>query len=233
MKYVDPVFEGLFLKRYKRFFADIELEGKTITAHVANTGSLRTCLSNGAPCRVTFNDDPKRKLKYSLQQIKTPGSWVGVNTQHANSLAWEAWEKKILTSWEGFDHAQREVKISAETRFDLALFKANKLKRYVEIKNVTMAENNVAMFPDAETTRGQKHLRELTSLRKSGVETELLFVVQRSDCTAFRPAQEIDKVYADLLKMAASAGVIVSCYAADLYTDRIELNPNKKIAIQL
>jgi sugar fermentation stimulation protein A len=229
MQLPQPIEDGIFIKRYKRFFAEFELNGKTEVAHVPNTGSLKGLLTKGSPCRVSFSNDPKRKLKYTLQQLKAETSWVGVNTQNANSLVKEAWEKKHIEHWKSFDSIKPEIKISKESRLDFALFKEGQLCRYIEVKNVTMSEGSMAMFPDAETTRGQKHLSELIRLKSEGFEVEMLFVVQRADCLSFRAAHEVDAKYAKLLKEASDAGVEISVYAVNIAADRIELG--KKLII--
>ena len=233
MIFQDTVLEGLFQKRYKRFFVDFELDGETQTAHCANTGSMHGLLIEGAPVRVTHTNDPKRKLKYGLQMIKTPTSWVGVNTMLPNKLVWEAWEAGKFKAWKKFDSAKREYKLNPKTRLDMALFKDDEAVHFIEIKNVTLAEGNVALFPDAKTERGQKHLRELTELVEQGYSAEMLYVVQRTDCDTFSPAKEFDPEYARLLKEAKKAGVKVSAYPVEMSSDRIELDTSQPLKIKL
>ncbi len=213
MKFTEPAREALFLKRYKRFFADVDLNGKLVVSHVPNTGSLKTCLFPNSPCIVTESNNPERKLKATLQFLKTPTTWVGVNTALPNQLAYEAWEKKQVPDWAAFQAAQREYKISKETRLDLVLaptpedLKAQKNLYFVEVKNVTYAEDGLAQFPDAETTRGQKHLLELMKLKSEGHGAEILFVIQRSDGRKFKGAEHSEPRYAELLSEAYRAGV--------------------------
>lgn len=222
MKFEEVAREAQFIKRYKRFFADVHLAGEVVVAHVPNTGSLKTCLFEGAPCVVTESSNPMRKLKATLQFLRTPTSWVGVNTSLPNGLVFEAWELGKIAAWRDFSQAQREFKISKETRLDLVLARGEqdlaerKNLHYVEIKNVTLAENGVALFPDAETTRGQKHLRELITLKNAGHGAEIVFVVQRQDCPEFGPADHIDAEYGRLLREAVAAGVSVNAYACDI-----------------
>ena len=176
MKFKTVVQEGIFLKRYKRFFADVRLNGKIVVAHVPNTGSMKGAAEPDAPCLVTPSDNPERKLKYTLEAIRaSSGAWVGVNTSWPNLLAKEAFEQKVFTHWKKFDVLQSEVKLSAETRIDLVLENSkSKKKHFVEIKNVSMATGDlkkkcgVAQFPDSVTTRGQRHLRELMKLVEQG-----------------------------------------------------------------
>lgn len=223
MDYSSPLIEGQFLKRYKRFFADIEIDGKKVVAHVPNTGSLKGVCDEPRPCRVSPSDNPERKLKFTLEQVKTNTSWVGVNTHKANDLAWEAFQNKIVPHWKPFIDGAREVKISAETRLDFKFVNRAGRAHFVEVKNVTLAEKNTAQFPDAETTRGQKHLTELMNLLNEEVTCEILFVVQRNDCTKFSPAEQIDPLYAELLRQAHKKGVMVTALPAKMTDKKIIL----------
>jgi len=253
VKFSDPIIDALFLKRYKRFFADVQLQGKgqkKVVAHVPNTGSLKGCLPKKAPCRVTYNDNPKRKLKYTLQMVKTPSSWVGVNTSLSNQLVWEAFTKGQLPKWNEWDFGQKEVKITAKSRIDLVLWKKqNKapppdkrlsapdfiLNRFhfVEIKNVSLAEGNRALFPDAITTRGHKHIQELMELIEQGHSAEMLFTVQREDCKVFSPADAIDQKYGRLLREATQKGLHLSVYPCRLNKNNIQLMGDMPLEIDL
>ncbi len=232
MKYKQTLIEGVFLKRYKRFFADVTLAGKTEVAHVANTGSLKSVNNPGSACLVSPADNPERKLRFTLEAIKSPaGSWVGVNTSLPNHLVREAFEQGVIPHWKKYENFRAEVKINAETRLDAVLTAGNK-QHYVEVKNVTLAEVAVegtggtapkvfAMFPDAVTERGQKHLRELMALVGTGHTAEIFFTVQRSDCQEFRPADHIDPEYGRLLREAHKAGVVISAYVVDVGPEEI------------
>lgn len=218
MRFKTQIQEGIFLKRYKRFFADVRLDGEIVVAHVPNTGSMKGTTELGAPCLVTPSDIPERKLKYTLEAVRAAsGSWVGVNTSWPNHLAREAFESRQFKHWTKFDQFQAEVKLSPETRIDIVLTDSQSLlKHFIEIKNVSMAGGDLssgkgtAFFPDAVTTRGQKHLRELMKLTKQGHSAEILFAVQRSDCSQFSPADEIDPEYGKLLRQAAAVGVLIT-----------------------
>jgi sugar fermentation stimulation protein A len=227
MKYNVDLSEGIFLRRYKRFFADIEWQGSTLIAHVANTGSMKGVNVAGRACLFSHSNNPARKLKYTLEMIRAEsGSWVGVNTATPNMLVKEALEqvfalrdgaKKTVplhSSWQhwgGYSAFKPEYKISAETRLDFVLEReGSDRKHFIEVKNVTMAEGKVAMFPDAETTRGQKHLRELMKLVEDGHTAEIVFTIQREDCEHFAPAHDIDSEYARLLQEAAKKGVRIT-----------------------
>ena len=206
-----------FVRRYKRFFADVVIDEREVVAHLPNTGSLKTCLFEGGRCVVTETDDPKRKLKATLHLLETPTGWVGVNTGIPNLLVARTWREH--PEWAHYVVAKPEYKISAETRLDLVLapsaedLAAKTNLHYVEVKNVTYAEDGVARFPDAVTARGQKHLRELMALRDLGSKAELLFVIQRTDCRSFAPADEVDPAYGRLLREAHARGVRVRALA--------------------
>jgi sugar fermentation stimulation protein A len=215
MKFKTAPRQGIFLKRYKRFFADIQLGDQVVVAHVPNTGSLKSAAEPGAACLVTESDNPERKLKFTLEAIQnSSGAWVGVNTSWPNYLAKEAFESRIFSHWHEFDLLKAEVKLSAETRIDLVLSSSkSSRKHFIEVKNVTMASGSLkekkgtAHFPDAVTERGQKHLRELMKLVAEGHTAEIFFAVQRDDCEHFSSADEIDPEYGRLLREAIRAGV--------------------------
>ncbi|MEM7645279.1 MAG: DNA/RNA nuclease SfsA [Pseudomonadota bacterium] len=223
MKFDPPLQQGRFQKRYKRFFTDIEYHGDIITAHCPNTGSMKGLDKPNSTCLFSTTDDPKRKLKYTLQMVKTPSSWVGVNTGLPNKLVAELFNSNPLKHWQKFDSLQSEVKISEMSRIDLVLWNSSQhtVKKWnhknltpplhlIEVKNVTLAEDGVALFPDAVTSRGLKHLHELIELREKGFSCEMVFVVQRTDCSLFKAAADVDPDYARGLKEAKKAGVKIT-----------------------
>jgi len=237
--------QGSFLKRYKRFFADfIDDQGQQQVAHLPNTGSMRGLLTPHCLCRFTPATDPKRKLRYTLEMLKTETSWVGVNTQVPNKLVFSSWQDQLIPHWKRFKFAQREVKISPESRIDMVLhpglepgikkittknfsiLKESTQLHFVEIKNVTLCEphlNGVALFPDSVTTRGQKHIIELMKLLDQGHTCEMFYVVQREDCHQFQVAQHIDPTYGELLKKAYHKGLIVTAYSCSMNKDGVQL----------
>ncbi|MBX3041708.1 MAG: DNA/RNA nuclease SfsA [Bdellovibrionaceae bacterium] len=224
MKFHSKLQNGTFLKRYKRFFADLEWDGQMITAHVPNTGSLKGCNDPGSPCLFSVSDDPARKLKYTLEMIQAKsGAWVGVNTSSPNKIVKEALEARLLPHWKNFASIKAEAKLDAKTRFDFEALDANGNKTYLEVKNVTMAQGDVALFPDAVTERGQKHLRELMRLSEEGFGTELIFTVQRGDVKSFAPADEIDAVYGKLLREARDKGVRITVLMVELSETEVRL----------
>jgi sugar fermentation stimulation protein A len=218
----EPLRAGTFIRRYKRFFADVIVDGRTMVAHVPNTGSLKTCLFPDAECVVSESANPERKLKATLHFVKTPRGWAGVNTALPNALVHEAWSAGQISAWRGLRAARREYKISKESRIDLVLAPDEELLQsgqrlhHVEVKNVTYAEDETARFPDAVSERGQKHLRELMRLKHEGHGAELVFVVQREGCTVFAPADHIDPEYGRLLRQARDKGVVLRALACDI-----------------
>ncbi len=241
MKFEKPLSEGVFQKRYKRFFTDIEFEGETVVAHCPNTGSMMGLKDPGSACLFSTTDDPKRKLKHTLQMVKTEKSWVGVNTGLPNKLAVELFLENPLPHWKKFDRYQPEVKINDKSRIDLVLWNSKKhpdIKKWnhknlmpplhlIEIKNVTLAEGDIAYFPDAVTTRGQKHLDELMELTEQGFTCEMLYVIQRTDCKVFKAADHIDPDYARKLKEAKKMGVKVTPLTCAMNKKEVKLLQDK------
>lgn len=224
IRYVQQLETGILLKRYKRFFADIQFQDKQITAHVPNTGSLKSCLFEGQKCYFSHSSNPERKLKYTLESLETPTGLVGVNTQMPNQLVKKALENKFLKQWKNFDIIKPEFKISPETRIDFRVEDSNSKKvHYIEVKNVSLKEKGVALFPDAVTARGQKHLNELMKLQKEGNTCEIIFVIQRDDVKSFQAAKEIDSDYANLLKQSHDLGVLITPLVCHLNDQEIFL----------
>ncbi len=224
MKFENNLIEGIILKRYKRFLADIEIEGKVITAHTANTGSMKTCWEPGWKVAVSFHDNPKRKLKYSLEMTHNGQSWIGVNTSLPNYLSEEAIKDGTILELQGYGEIKREKTIG-KSRIDLFLSKHTSLPDcYVEVKNVTMLEpNGMIVFPDGVTERGQKHLIELMQIKKSGLRAAMIFIIQREDAHTFAPAIEIDPTYAKLLKEAQAQGVEILPYQCKINKKEIKV----------
>lgn len=205
---LPPLIRGRLIKRYKRFLADVELDdGSVVTAHCPNSGSMRGCAEPGAPVWISESDNPKRKLKHTWEIIRTEASWIGINTQVPNRLVKVSIEHGLVEELAGYARVTAEVKTSDHTRLDLMLEDEGGGRCYVEIKNCTLVEAGVAMFPDAVTTRGQKHLEELVRLKAAGHEAVIFYLIQRTDATVFSPAAAIDPVYADKLVWAAGKGV--------------------------
>ncbi|MBL7545155.1 MAG: DNA/RNA nuclease SfsA [Bdellovibrionaceae bacterium] len=209
MKFERVMKKGQLKKRYKRFFADIMYENQLVTAHVPNTGSLKSCLFADQDCYFTESSDPSRKLKYTLEVVTTPTGFVGVNTNTPNKMMNEALHGGWLAHWQGYSEIKPEFKLNAETRLDFRLTRGRE-HHFIEVKNVTLKNGTSAQFPDAETTRGQKHLKELMVLKQQGQGAEIVFFIQRSDVDSFMSAKEIDPEYATLLKQAQDLGVLMT-----------------------
>ena len=211
MKLPTPLLSGVLLRRYKRFFTDIELpDGSLAIAHTPNTGSMKQCAVPGHQVLISQNDDPKRKLKYTLELIRVGEHWVDTHTQRTNRVVEEALRNNWIAGLRGYA-VTPEFKIGA-SRIDF-LLENDTEKVLVEVKNVTLlADNATASFPDAVTTRGQKHLRELLAAKQEGYRTVIFFLVQRAEAVAFSPADEIDPVYGRLLREVVAGGVEALAY---------------------
>ncbi|WP_439133233.1 DNA/RNA nuclease SfsA [Pseudomaricurvus sp.] len=220
--------QGVLLKRYKRFLADVRLpDGKEITIHCPNTGSMKACLAEGSPCWFSTSDNKKRKYPNTWEIATTPaGHLAGVNTGRANGLVKEAIETGVIAELQGYPQLKTEVRYGDErSRIDLFLSgKDGEPDCYVEVKNVTLwEEGGQGLFPDSVSTRGTKHLRELALMVEQGHRAVLLFCVQHSGIETVSPAAEIDPVYAKTLKEVAAKGVEVYAYQADLSAEEIVL----------
>lgn len=230
MVFQEKLIHGTLIKRYKRFLADIKLEnGEIITAHCTNSGSMKSCLENGAEVYLSPVNDPKRKTRFTWEMIKINSDWVCINTGNPNKIAFEAISKGEIPGLENYTIVKREVKFG-DSRFDI--FAENDSEQcFVEVKNVTLKEGKYALFPDAVTTRGQKHLKTLIEVKKQGMRAVMLYIVQRMDVEVFGPAREIDPDYAKALKAAVSEGVEVIAMQAKVTSEKIELV--KKLPVQV
>ena len=204
-----PLTSGRLIRRYKRFLADVALdEGTVVTAHCPNSGSLAGCLGEGWPVLLSHASSPRRKLEWTWELVHNGRCWIGINTHRANRPAEGAIRSGLISDLATTGPILREVRYG-KSRVDLVLGGSSELC-YVEVKNVTMVDaDGAAAFPDAPTARGRKHLRELVTVRRLGHRAAVLFVVQRTDCSRFRPAREIDPLFAQGLADAAAAGVAI------------------------
>ena len=224
MKYKEKLLQGILVKRYKRFFADIKFKNQIITAHCPNTGSMMGLIEKGNIVWFSKSDNPKRKLKYTLEIIKVKKNLVGINTLITNKLVLEALKSKKIKNLIPFNKIKTESKFSKNTRFDFLLFNG-KTKCYLEVKNVTLVRNeNVAEFPDAVTSRGTKHLNELTNAKNYGYQSYILYLIQREDCKSFKIANDIDKNYKIAFNKAIKAGVKMLCYDCKISNEEVKLN---------
>ena len=254
MKFKTPLIHGTLIRRYKRFLADVLLDdGSEVIAHCTNSGTMLSCLEEGAEVWLTPVDDPKRKTRFTWEMIKIGGIWVGINTSHPNALAFQWLSEGLIPGLEGLTGLKREVKWE-DSRFDL--FGEERVSRpalgkdaipgddlgddlgddcgddsgddsgedsgddfgddfgqtracFIEVKNVSLREGNMALFPDAVTTRGRKHLNTLIRVKQAGMRAVMLYVVQRTDVSLFAPARKIDPEYAAALDEAIRWGIEV------------------------
>ena len=224
MKYKEKLLQGILIKRYKRFFADINFKNQIITAHCPNSGSMMGLIEKGNIVWFSKSDNPKRKLKYTLEIIKVKKNLIGINTLITNKLVLEALKSKKIKNLIPFNKIKTESKFSKNTRFDFLLFNG-KTKCYLEVKNVTLVRNeNVAEFPDAITSRGTKHLNELINAKKCGYQSYILYLIQREDCKNFKIADDIDKDYKIAFNKAIKAGVKMLCYDCKISNEEVKLN---------
>jgi len=216
MQFNEDLQSGILIKRYKRFLADIELIDKTVlTVHCPNSGSMLGCSAPGSPVMISRSDNPARKYLHTLEMVQVGSAWVGVNTSLTNKLVRESLENSVIKEFGNLDSITQEVKTSAHTRLDFLLEQENS-QIYLEVKNCSLAKNRKAMFPDAVTARGTKHLHELAALKKQGHGAVVFFCVQRQDADYFMPAAHIDPVYTEALVKVAAEGVMVLAYQTDI-----------------
>jgi sugar fermentation stimulation protein A len=225
VRFEQPLIEGTLLRRYKRFLADVRLNnGSEVTAHCANPGSMLGCSEPGSKVLLSVHDDPRRKFKHQLEIIYAGRTPVGVHTGRPNAVVAEAIQQGKIDELAGYATMRREVRYGRDSRIDL-LLEGNGLRPcYVEVKNVTLAQDGVAYFPDAVTVRGTKHMSELTDIVREGNRAMVIFVAQRSDVGEFRPADHIDTEFGQALRDAAARGVEVSCYRAKVTRRGIALD---------
>ena len=224
MKFKETLLQGTLIKRYKRFFVDIKYKNNVITGHCPNTGSMMGLLNEGRKVWFSKSNDPSRKLKYSLQIIEKNKRKIGINTLIANKIVHEGFSLKKIDALSNFTEIKNEVKYNENTRFDFLLKNENK-KCFLEVKNVTLTRNkDIAEFPDAVTSRGTKHLKELIKAKKEGFLTYVLYLVQIEGCNSFKIAKDIDKEYKFMFDKALKNGVKILCYDCKLSNEDIKLN---------
>ena len=229
MEFTKSLIKGKLIKRYKRFFADVKLNKQIVTAHCPNTGSMKGLLDEGNEVYLLPNNDPKRKLKYGLEIIKTRKNLVGVNTHIANKIVHHALVQNLIKELKNNDTIKPEVFFNKETRFDF-LIEKNEKKSFIEVKNVTLfRDKNTAEFPDAVTSRGSKHLLTLIDAIKKGYKSYLLFLVQIQNMEKFKIAKDIDTEYYKNYILAKKAGVNFLAYRCNISTKKIFIDKKLKI----
>ncbi len=223
---------GILQKRYKRFLADVLLENQqTLTVHCPNSGSMRGCSEPGSPVLISYSDGLKRKYAWTLEMVRHQGVWIGVHTGRTNAIVREGLETGIIRDFGRILTITPEIVVSEKSRLDF-LLATEQGEIYLEVKNCSLAENNVALFPDAVTARGSKHLRELVRLAEAGFGAAIVFCVQRSDAASCKPAAAIDPVYAETVAWASSKGVQFLAYQADVQPERITITKKIPFFIQ-
>lgn len=224
---------GKLIKRYKRFLADIILDdGQEITAHVPNTGAMTSCIEENCSVWVSFHDNPKRKLKYTLELTQMNEQLICTNTGVANKIAIEAIKNKTISELQAYDNIKPEQKYGQNSRIDILLSNSEDDKKcYVEVKSVSLRIEDELAFPDSVTARGTKHLEELMNIVKLGHRAVMLYVIQRTDDAKFRIAKEIDSKYDETLKKAINNGVEVLVYQSDINLENIVIKKSHKFKL--
>ena len=231
MNFENKLIPGRFIKRYKRFFVDVKIKDKKITAHCPNTGSMYGLLKKGNKVWVTKSDNPNRKLKYTLQIIEDKKSKVGVNTHLTNKIVHHALENNLIKEFDKKIEIKPETKFGTNTRFDF-LITQKKFKAFIEVKNVTLSRiKNLAEFPDAVTSRGLKHINELLKASNMGYKIFILYLIQRNDCKLFKIAEDVDPEYSNSLVKAVKKKLNILCYDCKFSSKGIKLNQKVKFKI--
>lgn len=230
MTFPEPLIHGRLVKRYKRFLADILLDnGKVVTAHCTNSGSMKSCLEENAEVFISPSSNPNRKLPFTWEMIWINNGWVGINTSNPNRIAFEILKNQWIDELPNFKTIRREVKYG-DSRFDI-LGDTDNQKWFFEVKNVTLKEGQFARFPDAVSIRGQKHLNALIKAKTEGYQVAMIYIIQRTDVDIFAPAWSIDPVYAKELIKAFNAGVKLFAVQVNVSPESIE--PLRLLAIDL
>lgn len=222
MRVTKPLLRGRLVRRYKRFLADVELEnGETLTAHCPNPGRMIGCSTPGSPVVLRDSEDPKRKLRYTLQTIREGDAWINVDTAMPNQVLGE--DYAVVPELRGYASSKREVKYGENSRIDLLLTGEDRPDCYVEVKSTTMAQDGFGLFPDAVTARGKKHLDELIEVVRTGERAVMFFFISRGDVERFAPADGIDPDYSARLREAARAGVELLAWTSNVEADSLTL----------
>jgi sugar fermentation stimulation protein A len=224
---------GRLVRRYKRFLADIEMEsGEIVTVHCPNPGSMRGTCRPGSAVRCSTSENPKRKLKHTLEMIRVGRIWVGLHTLRANQIAARALDAGTIPGLRGYPIVRREVS-TGDSRLDFSLegHARDPRRAWVEVKSVTMAEGSTGLFPDAVSDRAKRHLETLATRVREGDRAILLYVVQRSDCVKVEAAREIDPEYASALEKAARGGVEVRAVRARIRATEIRLERTLPVVV--
>ncbi len=231
MEFENPLIEGTFIQRYKRFLADVKFDnGRETTVHCPNPGSMLGLTEPGSNIYVSDSQNPKRKLRYTWELIEVNQTLVGINTNRTNQLMEEAINKGNILELSGYDEIQREVNIGGKSRFDF-LLQGNRLPCIVEVKSVTLKKDRKALFPDSVTKRGARHVRELIESTQNGFRAVVCFVIQRNDTELFSPAWDLDPEFSETLKTAQEKGVEIYAYQTEITNQNIEITTGVPVEI--
>ena len=232
MKFENKLISGLFVKRYKRFFVDVKVKNKIITAHCPNTGSMSGLLDKNNKVWLSKSNNPNRKLKYTLEIIEVNQSKVGVNTHSTNKIVLHALQNNLIDEFPNILEIKPETKFGTNTRFDFLVLNKKRDKFFIEVKNVTLSrKRELAEFPDAVTSRGLKHINQLVKASKKDYKIYILYLIQRDDCKSFTLAKDIDPDYTEALTKAVKNKLKILCYDCKFSLKGIKLNNKIKIKI--
>ena len=222
IKFDTPLVKAKLIRRYKRFLADVELEnGKTVIAHCTNSGSMISCLEEGADVYLSPNNSPTRKTKFTWEMIRINNQWIGINTNIPNLLVYNAIHDGEIEKIKNYKSLKREVTFG-DSRFDI--YAENETEKcFIEVKNVSMKDGDFARFPDAVTKRGKKHLNTLIEVKKQNMRAIMIYIIQRTDVNIFSPAWNIDPEYAKTLIKAHENGVEIIPLQARVSPNKIEI----------
>jgi sugar fermentation stimulation protein A len=223
MRFSAPLTQARLVRRYKRFLADVELEGgEIVTVHCANPGTMLGLVEPGLAVYLSRSANPARKLAWNWELVALSSGLVGINTVHPNRLAADAIADGTVAELDGYAALRREVRYGRNSRIDILLSGPGRPDTYVEIKNVHLSRRpRLAEFPDCRTERGAKHLAELSDMVRAGHRAVMLYLVQRQDCERFDLARDIDPAYAGAFDAARAAGVEMLAYRCRIALDEI------------
>lgn len=224
------VTKGHLLTRLNRFIAEVVIEGKVEQAHIKNTGRLTELLQKNTEVVLERAENPNRKTKYSLIAVNKNGKWVNVDSQAPNKIAHEALQKGALAEFGRVKLINREATYG-NSRFDLYYETDDDEKGFIEVKGVTLEQNGIAMFPDAPTKRGAKHVSELIDAVRHGYAATILFIAQMEGCRQFASNWEMDRAFAEELAAAASQHVQILAY--DTIVTETGVTINKPLPVLL